>query len=271
MKSQISEKQQFYHLEEGKPMINLDDQVAIITGGSRGIGAATAILFAKAGANILLTYVSNEKAAKEIQEEVIALGRKCIILKANVAKAKNAKKVIEKAMQKFGQIDILVNNAGIWTYGEMGKMSEETWNETIETNLNGTFHMINAVVPYMKKRHFGKIINISSTAGQRGEAFHSHYAASKGAVISLTKSLSTELGGYNINVNSVAPGWVDTDLSADVLRNPKLVDDVRKGIPIGRIPTADDIAGPILFLASDLSRHITGEILNVNGGSVLVG
>ncbi|HKZ41795.1 MAG TPA: SDR family oxidoreductase, partial [Candidatus Hodarchaeales archaeon] len=136
---------------------------------------------------------------------------------------------------------------------------------------NGTFHMINAVVPYMKKRHFGKIISISSTAGQRGEAFHSHYAASKGAIISLTKSLATELGSYNINVNCVAPGWVDTDLSADILRNQKEADEAKKAIPLGRIPTAEDIAGPILFLASDLARHITGEILNVNGGSVLAG
>jgi 3-oxoacyl-[acyl-carrier protein] reductase len=252
-------------------MISLEDQVAIVTGGSRGIGAATALLFAKAGANILISYANDEKAAKEVQEEVIALGRKCVILKANVAKAKNAEKIVEKAMQKFGQIDILVNNAGIWTHGEMGKMSEETWNETMEINLNGTFHMINAVVPYMKKRHFGKIISISSTAGQRGEAFHSHYAASKGAIISLTKSLAVELGSYNINVNSVAPGWVDTDMSADALRNQKFAEETRKGIPLGRIPTAEDIAGPILFLASDLARHITGEILNVNGGSVLVG
>ncbi len=252
-------------------MISLENQVAVVTGGSRGIGAAASIILAKAGASILFTYMQNEGAAKEVQGEIEALGRKCITMRANVAKPKNAKKVIEKAMQKFGQVDILVNNAGIWTYGEMGKMSEEVWDETIQTNLNGTFYMINAVVPYMKKRHFGKIINISSTAGQRGEAFHSHYAASKGAIISLTKSLSTELGAYNINVNSVAPGWVDTDLSADVLRNQKHVEEVRRGIPIGRIPTADDIAGSILFLASDLSRHITGEILNVNGGSVLVG
>ena len=252
-------------------MISLENQVAVVTGGSRGIGAASAIILAKAGANVLFTYMQNETAAGEVKEEIEGLGRKCVALKANVAKPKNAKKVVEKAMQKFGQVDILVNNAGIWTYGEMGKMSEDVWEETIQTNLNGTFYMINAVVPYMKKRHFGKIINISSTAGQRGEAFHSHYAASKGAIISLTKSLSTELGAYNINVNSVAPGWVDTDLSADVLRNQKLAEEARKGIPIGRIPSADDIAGSILFLASDLARHITGEILNVNGGSVLVG
>lgn len=252
-------------------MIDLENQVAIITGGSRGIGAATAILMAKAGANVIITYNSNEKAAKEVQEEIASLGRKCIAIRANVSRPKSAKKVVEKAMQKFGQIDILVNNAAIWTHGEMGKMTEEIWKETMEINLDGVFHMINAVVPYMKKRRFGKIINMSSTAGQRGEAFHSHYAASKGAIISLTKSLSSELGSYNINVNSVAPGWVNTDMSFDALRNPKLMDEVLKGIPLGRIPTPEDIAGPILFLASDLARHVSGEILNVNGGSVLVG
>ena len=252
-------------------MIDIENQVAIITGGSRGIGAATATLLAKAGANIIITYNSNEKAAKEVQDEITSLGRKCVAIKANVSKPKNAKKVAEKAMQKFGQIDILVNNAGIWTYGEIGKISEEVWKETMEINLDGTFYMINAVVPYMKKRHFGKIINVSSTAAQRGEAFHSHYAASKGGIISLTKSLAAELGVYNINVNSVAPGWVSTDMSYDVLRIPRHMEEVVKGIPLGRIPTGEDIAGPILFLASDLARHITGEILNVNGGSVLVG
>ncbi|HTR81150.1 MAG TPA: SDR family NAD(P)-dependent oxidoreductase, partial [Bacteroidota bacterium] len=172
-------------------MIELENQVAIVTGGSRGIGAATAILLARAGANVIITYRNNQKAAAEVQSEISALGRTCVAMRINVAKPKSAKRVVEKAMQKFGQIDILVNNAGIWTYGEMGKMSEELWRETMAINLDGAFHMTNAVVPYMKKRRFGKIINMSSTAGQRGEAFHSHYAASKGALISLTKSLST--------------------------------------------------------------------------------
>ena len=252
-------------------IIDLENQVAIITGGSRGIGAATALMLAKAGAHVVITYASNEKAAKEVQEEIVGLGRKCVAIRANVSKPKNAKRVVEKTVQKFGQVDILVNNAGIWTHGEMGKMTEEIWKETMEINLDGAFHMINAVVPYMKRRRFGKIINISSTAGQRGEAYHSHYAASKGALISLTKSLSTELGSYNINVNSVAPGWVNTDMSSEALRNTKFMEEVVKGIPLGRIPTGEDIAGPIAFLASDLARHITGEILNVNGGSVLAG
>ncbi len=252
-------------------MINLEEQVAIITGGSRGIGAASALMFAKAGADIVFTYLANDFAAKQVVDGVSSLGRKCIAIKANVAKPKTAARIVEKTLQKFGQIDILLNNAGIWTYGEIGKISEETWKETMEVNLDGTFYMINAVIPHMKKRRYGRIINMSSTAAQRGEAFHSHYAASKGAIISLTKSLASELGGYNININSVAPGWVDTDMSSETLRNHKLIEEVLKGIPLGRVATSEDIAGTVLFLASDFARHITGEVLNVNGGSVLVG
>jgi 3-oxoacyl-[acyl-carrier protein] reductase len=150
-------------------------------------------------------------------------------------------------------------------------MSEENWKETIDINLNSLFYFCNEVVPQMKKQKCGRIINVSSTAGQRGEAFHSHYAASKGAMISFTKSLASELAPFNILVNSVAPGWVDTDMCSGVFSDKEYKEKVRKGIPIGRIPTPDDIAGPILFLASDLARHITGEILNVNGGSVLCG
>ena len=166
---------------------------------------------------------------------------------------------------------MLVNNAGIWTYGLIGEMDGQEWKETMEVNLDGMFYMTNAVVPLMKKKKEGKIINISSTAGQRGEAEHSHYAASKGGMISFTKAIATELGPFNINVNSVAPGWVDTELNAEVFADRKYKEQERKKIPIQRIPTPEDIAGPIVFLASDLARHITGEILNVNGGSVLIG
>jgi 3-oxoacyl-[acyl-carrier protein] reductase len=252
-------------------MIHLNGQIALISGGSRGIGAASAILFAKAGADIAITYARNAKAALSVLAKVKKEGRKCIAIKADISRRKNADIVVKKVLQNFGCIDILVNNAGIWTYGRIGEMNEKLWKETMEVNLDGTFYLTNAVVPFMKKNRSGKIINISSTAGQRGEVDHSHYAASKGAIISFTKSIATELGPFNINVNSVAPGWVDTDLSQDVLRNKKLKEEERKKIPISRIPSAEDIAGPILFLASDLSRHITGEILNVNGGSVLIG
>ena len=181
------------------------------------------------------------------------------------------KTIVHDVHKEFGRIDILVNNAGIWTYGEIDTMKENVWDQTMDVNLKGTFLFCHYVVPIMKRQGGGSIINISSTAGQRGEAFHSHYAATKGAIISFTKSLSSELGKDNIRVNCVAPGWVDTDMSADTLRREPLRKEVLKSIPLGKIPAPEDIAGPILFLASDLSAHITGEILNVNGGSVLAG
>lgn len=252
-------------------MINLSNQVVIITGGSRGIGAASAVLFAKAGANVVITYTKNEKAANSVIENVNKEGRICLAIKADISKFANANKVVKQTIKKFGRIDILVNNAGIWTYGKIGSMTEKVWKETMQVNLDGMFYLTNAVVPYMKKQLSGKIINISSTAGQRGEAEHSHYAASKGGMISFTKAIATELGQFNINVNSIAPGWVDTDLNDSVFSDKKYKEQERKKIPIQRIPTPEDIAGPIVFLASDLARHITGEIMNVNGGSVLVG
>lgn len=252
-------------------MINLTGQIAIITGGSRGIGAATAVLFAKAGADVVITFTKNKKAASEVLEKVRIEGREGLALKIDASRSSSGEKVVKETMKKFGRIDILVNNVGIWTYGRIGEMSEKVWKETMEVNLNSMFYMTNAVVPFMKKQKSGKIINISSTAGQRGEAEHSHYAASKGGMISFTKAIATELGPYNINVNSVAPGWVDTDLNNEIFADEQYKEQERKKIPLQRIPTADDIAGPILFLASDLARHITGEILNVNGGSVLVG
>lgn len=252
-------------------MIDLTGNVVIITGGSRGIGAAAAILFAKAGSDIVITYTKNKRAAAAVVNNVKAIGRTCLAVQADVSKASNAQKVVKETLKKFGRVDVLVNNAGIWTYGAIGAMSEKVWKETMAVNLDGMFFMTNAVVPFMKKQRSGKIINISSTAGQRGEAEHSHYAASKGGMISFTKAIATELGPFDINVNSVAPGWVDTDLNDSVFGDAVYKEQERKKIPIQRIPTAEDIAGPILFLASDLSRHITGEIMNVNGGSVLVG
>ena len=150
-------------------------------------------------------------------------------------------------------------------------MSLREWNRTMQANLTCMFLMTKTIIPLMKKNKFGRIINISSTAGQRGEPFHSHYAASKGAMISYTKSLAAELGKYNITVNSIAPGWVDTEMCKGVFSNKKYKEKVRLEIPVQRIASAEDIAGPVLFLASDLARHINGEILNVNGGSVLCG
>jgi 3-oxoacyl-[acyl-carrier protein] reductase len=192
-----------------------------------------------------------------------------LVFKADISKKEEVDSMVKGIMAKWGRIDVLVNNAGIWTYGEMGNMSEEIWAETMRINLDGVYHTSNAVIPFMKKEKKGWIINVASTAAIRGEAYHSHYAASKGAIVSLTKSLAVELSPYNIHVNCVAPGWVDTDMCSEVFSDSDFRNKVQDSIPLKRIALAEDIAGPILFLASDLARHITGEVLNVNGGSVL--
>jgi 3-oxoacyl-[acyl-carrier protein] reductase len=252
-------------------MICLTGKVVLITGGSRGIGAACSIMFAQAGADIAFTYKSNKLAADKTKTQVESFGKKCLPVKCEISSYTDVKNCIKEVINFYGKIDILINNAGIWTYGEIGNMDQLVWQETMNINVNSVYYFCNEVVPYMKKEKFGRIINITSTAGQRGEAYHSHYAASKGAIISFTKSLSSELAKDNILVNSVAPGWVDTDMCNDVFIDKEYKEKIRIGIPIGRIPMAEDIAGPVLFLASDLAKHITGEILNVNGGSVLCG
>jgi 3-oxoacyl-[acyl-carrier protein] reductase len=250
-------------------MISLEGKKALVTGGSRGIGRATAILFAQAGADVAINFRSREKAALEVKQTISDLGRDSLVLKADISQRSQVEKMVETLLQDWNQIDILVNNAGIWTYGEMGNMDSAIWHETMQLNLDAVFFLCNSVVPVMKQKKQGWIINVSSTAGVRGEALHSHYAASKGALISFTKSLATELAPFGIRVNCVAPGWVDTEMCEDVFRTPGVRAKVEDSIPLKRIPPPEDIAGPILFLASDLARHITGEVVNVNGGSVL--
>lgn len=250
-------------------MINLEGRKTLITGGSRGIGRATAILFAKAGSDIFLNYISREDAALEVKKEIENTGRECLLFKADISLREDVSRMIQELRAKWREIDVLVNNAGIWTYGEMGNMDEEVWSQTMKVNLDGVFYVSNAVVPLMKKRKRGWIINVSSTAALRGEAFHSHYAASKGALVSLSKSLAVELAPFNIRVNCVAPGWVDTDMCAEFFSVSDFRKKVQDSIPLKRIATPEDIAGAILFLCSDLAQHITGEVLNVNGGSVL--
>jgi 3-oxoacyl-[acyl-carrier protein] reductase len=252
-------------------MISLKGRTALITGGSRGIGRATALLFAEAGSDVALSYRRREKAALEVKTEIEKKGRKCLTYRVEISQEKEVHELVEDIIRSWGRIDILINNAGIWTYGEMGNMDQEVWKETMEVNLDSVFYFTNAVVPYMKKKKQGWIINVASTAAVRGEAYHSHYAASKGALLALTKSLAVELAPYNIRVNCVAPGWVDTDMCTEVFSDPAFKESVRQSIPLKRIPPPEDIAGPILFLASDLARHITGAVINVNGGSVLCG
>jgi 3-oxoacyl-[acyl-carrier protein] reductase len=178
--------------------------------------------------------------------------------------------MVEATVRRFGALDILVNNAGIWHGAAIDELGDAEWNEMLRVNLSGTFHTIRAAVPHMKRAGRGRIINISSTAGQRGEAWHGHYAATKGAVIALTKSLAAELAPSGILTNCVAPGWVATDMTRDALAGPSGAA-IAAAIPLGRVGRPEEIAGAVVFLASDLAGFINGEILNVNGGAVLCG
>jgi len=250
-------------------MINLSNQVILITGASRGIGRATAQMAAKVGATVAINYRQAKAEAEALVTEITKSGGKAAAFQADVGHYKQTEKMVEAVLNRFGQIDILLNNAGIWTYGAIDTMTEEVWDETMDANLKSIYNCCRLVVPHMKARRRGKIINLASTAGQRGEAFHSHYAATKGAIISFTKSLAPELAPYNILVNCVAPGWVATDMSNNAIAEDG--ENITRLIPLHRAGTAEEIAGPILFLASDLASYITGEIFNVNGGNVLVG
>jgi 3-oxoacyl-[acyl-carrier protein] reductase len=251
-------------------VISLKDKVALVTGASRGIGRAVAVMFAQAGCDVIINYCNDRDSATEVKRTAEKLGVKAAVVRANMANQKQIDAMVKAAIRNFGRIDVLVCNAGIWKEHAIDKMSVAGLKETIDVNLLGTFYVIRAVVPQMKKQKSGVIITISSTAGQRGEPFHSPYAASKGAIISLTKSLAVELAPHNIRVNCVAPGWVDTDMARPALKGKEGAK-VMEQIPLGRVGTPEELAGPILFLASDLSAFITGEILNVNGGAVLCG
>ena len=251
--------------------LNLKDRVALVTGGSRGIGRAAVDCFAKLGANVVVNYLRDERAAADAVKTAQQSGVGALTVQADVSRGDDAARLIDETVQKFGRIDFLVCNAGIWEGGAIDEMTEEVWDRTIELNLKGTWTVCHAAVPHMKARGFGRIVIVSSTAGQRGEANVSNYAASKGGQISFTKSLAAELGQFGINVNSVAPGWVDTDMCADVFADEKFRQSIENSIPVGRVATPEDIGWPIVFLCSEWARHINGEILNVNGGAVLCG
>ena len=254
-------------------MISLAGKAALITGGSRGIGAATVKLFAQAGGDVLFSYNSAKDAARQMEQEAGKHGTRVEGFKADVGRHEDNRKLVEHCMKRLGRLDILVANAGVWNEEDLPieKMSEKQWDDMMRINLKSVYSVIHFAVPQMIRQRSGKIIPVSSTAGQRGESFHTHYGASKGGVISLTKGLSTELAKHGILVNSVAPGWVATDMSNPVLETKAGKKMAASVIPLGRPATAEEVAGPILFLASDLANFINGEILNVNGGSVLCG
>jgi len=254
-------------------MISLAGKAALITGGSRGIGAAAVKLFAQAGADVVFSYNASKDAAKQVEQEAAKHGTRVEAFKADGGKHADSKKLVQHCVMRLGRLDVLVPNAGVWNLEDLPieKMTEKQWDDMVRINLKSVYSVIHFTVPHMIKQKSGKIIPIASTAGQRGEAFHTHYGASKGGVISLTKGLATELARHGILVNSVAPGWVATDMSNPVLNTKAGQKMASSVIPLGRAATAEEVAGPILFLASDLANFMTGEILNVNGGSVLCG
>ena len=251
-------------------MISLEKKVAVVTGGSRGIGAAIVKMFCRAGARVVFSYHRDRRAAERVTAEC---GPAAQAVQADVARLADAERLVTEAVGRFGCLDILVANAGIWNAADapIDRMTERQWDEMIDVNLKGVFSVTRYAVRQMKKQRSGRVIAISSTAGQRGEALHTHYAASKGGVISFVKGLSTELAPYQILVNCVAPGWVMTDMAAPALRTRAERRRVYSTIPLGRLGRPEEIAGPVMFLAGGLATFITGEILNVNGGAVLVG
>ena len=251
-------------------MIDLRGKRALVTGGSRGIGAATARLLARAGADVMIGYRARAGEAGRVVAELTALGVRAAAHAADLGSRTGAESLVSATVDALGGLDIYVGNAGIWPEEEVAvaRMDDERWSRTIRENVDAIFFTTRAVARVITDH--GRIVLVSSTAGQRGEAYHADYGASKGAVISFTKSLAVELAARDVTVNSVAPGWVDTEMVAGALADVGR-SRVNAAIPLGRIATADDIAGPILFLCSPLARHVTGEILNVNGGSVLCG
>ena len=253
-------------------MIDLSGKTAVITGASRGIGAATAVKLAEAGAKALtINYVRDRSSAERVVALCKELGADALALQADVSIPGAVAKMVRRTLNRFGSLDILVANAGIWKEAPIDRMSEREWDETIDINLKSIYACCAEAARAMLPKRGGAMILVSSTAGQRGEPFYSHYAATKGAIIAMTKSLAAELGPRGIRVNCVAPGWVATDMTAAEMNDPRSRKKIRELIPLGRVATPEEIAGPILFLASDLASHVNGEILNVNGGSVLCG
>jgi 3-oxoacyl-[acyl-carrier protein] reductase len=259
--------------------LSLEGKVALVTGGSRGIGAEIVHIFSEAGARVVFNY-------RQARDRALGWARtcggpeRCVAIEQELSSPAEGRALVAAAVEAFGRLDILVVNHGVWPAQDVpiAQMPEEQWRRTLGVNLDSVFGLVQAAAGQMEKQGrpdaidpAGHIVLISSTAGQRGEAFHADYAVTKGALISLTKSLSSELAPRGIRVNCVAPGWVVTEMSTPALMDPELGPKIAAGIPVGRAGTPYEIAGPVLFLCTPMAGFISGEVLNVNGGAVLVG
>ena len=243
----------------------IENQVAIVTGGSRGIGEAIAVKFAENGAHVAFTYVSSDEKAKVLEEKLLSFGGKAKAYKSNAASYEESEKLVNEVIKDFGTIDILVNNAGISRDNLLLRMSQEQWDEVMQTNLKSVFNMTKQVIRPMMKARKGSIINMSSIIGMRGNAGQSSYAASKAGIIGFTKSIAAELGSRNIRCNAIAPGFVETDMT-HYLKEGDAAKTFLEKIPLGRFGSAEEIANVSLFLASDLSSYITAQVISVCGG-----
>ncbi|RHA15682.1 3-oxoacyl-[acyl-carrier-protein] reductase [Megasphaera sp. AM44-1BH] len=245
----------------------LTGKTAIVTGGSRGIGRAVSLLLAREGANVAIVYAGNTAAAEETKQQAEALGAAAAVFQCDVADEQAVTDMVKAVKTQFGSVDILVNNAGITRDGLLMRMKEADWQAVLDTNLTGVYHCTKAVSKLMMKQRHGAVINLSSVVGETGNAGQANYAAAKAGIIGFTKAVAKELASRNIRVNAVAPGYVETDMTAGLPDSAK--EDMLRSIPLGRPATADDVAQAVLFLASDQACYITGQVLNVDGGMVM--
>lgn len=243
----------------------IDNKVAIVTGGSRGIGEAIALKLAESGAHIAFSYVSSEEKAKALEEKLQSFGVKARAFKSNAGDYADSEKMVNEVIKEFGTIDILVNNAGISKDNLLLRMTPDQWDDVMTTNLKSVYNMTRQVIRPMMKARKGSIVNMSSIIGMRGNAGQSSYAASKAGIIGFTKSIAAELGSRNIRCNAIAPGFVETDMT-HYLKEGEAAKSFLEKIPLGRFGSAEEIANVTLFLASDMSSYITGQVISVCGG-----
>jgi 3-oxoacyl-[acyl-carrier protein] reductase len=249
------------------PMLSLAGRAALVTGGSRGIGRAVCVLFGRLGARVAIGYQRDDAAAAEAVRET---GGDAFALRADLAREDEARRLVDESVRRLGALDVVVVNHGIWKHAPIDTMTGAQWAETQQVNLAGAWAVCQQAARHMIPRRSGALVLVASTAGQRGEAEYAHYAASKGGMLALTKSLAAELAPHGIRVNCVAPGWVVTDMTREALNAPGAAASLAR-IPLGRAGTPEEIAGPVAFLASDLASYMYGEILCVNGGAVMAG